>query len=618
MRKNSYSDLKERMHLLLCVILTVFWTSSCSEKELIGPEVEIIEHSELEIYIPNEFAEMDMSNNASTWSFQRSRQSDHFIVFWDKRYGEHDPNSTEVPEFFRVDIDNLLEKAESYYELNVYDFEFAKKGIGESNLDKYKMMIFLYYEEGWMAYGAGYDDVIGALWVNPATCKPVGAVIAHEIGHSFQYQVYCDLKGGSGFRYGFGGNGGNTFWEQTAQWQALQSYPEQIFTTHDFQVYIENYHRHLGHEWYRYASYFIHYYWAEKHGKEFIGNLWRMANEPEDPYQAYMRLQGISVEQFNDEIYEAASKNVTWDIEGLRAYGTSRIGDQKFNFQTLEDGSHQVTYNFAPGTTGYNVIPLNVPESSNTVTATFTGMVNAPGFNTVADVSRAGWRYGYVALLENGQRVYGTMSQGTTGTVSFEVPQNCSKLWFVVTGAPNSYLPHAWDEDESNDDQWPYKVKFTNTNIAGLVDFPDDAMPSDKTLSIAVNFPASETSYEGATITLDMTELAEAFVIQPNEIISKFGESIQFFGVEIDGTLNGTSTANGYGHWFDTNGNICNWGNDAVVYSEFNENNFTFTIGQYPGHSQAGDIYTVSQAFVYTYQPGQTVQATVTFNITMD
>ena len=71
--------------------------------------------------------------------------------------------------------------------------------------------------------GRGYDNVIGALWVNPSTCKPVGSTIAHEIGHSFQYQVYCDqiLRGEtdawafkSGLRYGYeGSNGGNGFWE---------------------------------------------------------------------------------------------------------------------------------------------------------------------------------------------------------------------------------------------------------------------------------------------------------------------------------------------------------------------------------------------------------------------
>lgn len=441
--------------------------TSCTEKE----SPNSTESSDLDIskiYIPKEFSQMDLTNNNSTWSFQRSRQSEHFIVFWDKKYGTYDPNSPEVPEFYRVDINDLLTKAESYYKLNVEELAFTDTNLGLSNLNKYKMMIFLYYTEDWMAFGAGYDDTIGALWINPATCKPAGSVIAHEIGHCFQYQVFCDLNGGSGFRYGFGGNGGNGFWEQTAQWQALQSYPDQIFTTNHFLEYCNNYHRHICHEWYRYSSYFIHYYWTEKHGKDFIGELWRNAQNPEDPIQAYMRLTGISIEQFNDEIFEAATKMVTWDISGLRQYGNDYIGKQQYNFQILDDGSYQVIYDFAPGTSGYNVIPLKVPDGGGTVSGNFTGLINAPGYNPTSDPGDAGWRFGYVALLNNGKRIYGEMNHGTSGVVKFEVPIECSKLWFVVTGAPKRYLPHPWDENEANDEHWPYRVNFTNTMILRL------------------------------------------------------------------------------------------------------------------------------------------------------
>ena len=106
-------------------------------------------------------------------------------------------------------------------------------GQDKSNLDKYKMQIYLLYQEDWLATGSGYDNQIGALWVNPSTCQPVGSTIAHEIGHSFQYQVGCDklLNGqaeetaygvNGGFRYGFGANGagGCAYWEQCAQWQS--------------------------------------------------------------------------------------------------------------------------------------------------------------------------------------------------------------------------------------------------------------------------------------------------------------------------------------------------------------------------------------------------------------
>lgn len=427
-------------------------------------ETDVVSSAAPEIYIPVELRSNNFNDPASTWSWSRSRQSDHFVVFWGKGYGTNDPGSTAVPAAYRVNINDLLAKAEGFFQLNVNQLGFAQLGVGRSNLDRYKMMIFLHYQTAWLATGAGYDDVIGALWISPNTCQPVGHTIGHEVGHSFQYQVFADQRIG-GFRYGFGGNGGNGFWEQTAQFQGFQSYPPQVFTAYDFTVYKNNYHRHVHHEWYRYASYFIHYYWEYKRGRNFIGRLWRESRQPEDPLQAYMRLNGINVSQLNAEIYDAATRFVTWDIPSLRTLGTNYHGAQTFNYTRLSDGSIQVAYNRCPGTTGYNVIPLTVPAAGTNVSAAFTGMVNASGYNRVANPARAGWRYGYVALLTNGQRVYSPMYSNTVGTAGFTVPTNCSKLWFVVTGAPNTYAPHPWDENEANDDQWPYKVRFTNTAV---------------------------------------------------------------------------------------------------------------------------------------------------------
>ncbi|MCX2678624.1 DUF4859 domain-containing protein [Galbibacter sp. EGI 63066] len=572
------------------------------------------------IYIPQEFESMDLFDESSTWFYGRSKQSEHFIVFWGSGYGENNPGSSEVSETFRVDIDDLLEKAEQFYDINVNVLKFAETGAGNSKLDDYKMMIFLYYQEEWLATGSGYDDTIGALWVSPGTSQPVGSTIAHEIGHSFQYQVHADLGGSSGFRYGFGGNGGNTFWEQTAQWQSFQSYPEQAFTSYDFSVYTENYHRHLLHELYRYSSYFIHYYWTDIHGIDFIGRLWREAQEPEDPIEAYMRITGITWAEVNEEIYDAATKFVTWDLDALRDNGSDYIGSQTFLSTTLEDGSYQVAYERCPGTTGYNVIPLNVPSTGTVVSTAFTGLVNESGFNIVANPGRAGWHYGYVALLEDGTRVYGEMNQGAENTVDFEVPADCSNLWFVVTGAPDTYKPHAWDEDETNDDQWPYKVNFTNTDLLGNVNV-GDGPPQNTTFTFDISFPYDDEAYTGTTVELsseDLSQLAQAFVMQPSEISSAMGNEITFYAEESDGTLNPETTANGYGHWFDVNGDVIGWGADATLFSEYNETDFSFSIGQYPGQTSHDTTYTIKQALVYEYEPGETVQATFVFNVTVE
>lgn len=620
--KKSKGHSRSFLKLCLYLLFLLVTMQSCSEKsgdeEIVKDDPEKSENVDKGIYIPLELKDLDFNNTNSTWCYQRSKQSDDFIVFWGAGYGDKDPGSSEVDATYRVDIDDLLLKAESFYDININKLKFAEIGMGASNLDKYKILIFLFYQDEWNATGAGYDDTIGALWLSPNTCQPVGGTIAHEIGHSFQYQVFCDLGGVSGFRYGFGGNGGNAFWEQTAQWQSFQSYPEEAFTSNHFLVYCDNYHRHICHELYRYASYWIHYYWADKHGMDIIGRLWREAQQPEDPLEAYMRMTGISVDQLNEEIYDAATKFVTWDIDAIREMGSNYIGKQTYKYNKLADGSYQVAKERCPGTTGYNVIPLNVPNAGVQVSTLFTGQVNAQGFNQVDDAGRAGWRYGYVALLNNGTRVYGDMHNAINETASFTVPENCKNLWFVVTGAPNTYAAHAWDDDESNDDQWPYKIKLTNTDLLGNYPFDGTETPTDLTLTYDTNFSVDASAYSGTSISVDATQLSKAFVLQSSEIVNKLGTEIKFFGVEANGALNANTTATGYGHWFDASGNVCQWGSDAMVFSELDENLISFKIGQYPAHCKSGDTYTIKQALVYDLGNNESVQVTFVFNITLN
>ena len=244
--------------------------------------------------------------------------------------------------------------------------------------------------------------------------------------------------------------------------------------------------------------------------------------------------------------------------------------------------------------------------------------------------TRAGWRYGYVALLSNGQRVYGDMNRKTAGDVQFTVPAGCSRLWLVVLGAPNSYLPNAWDEKESNDDQWPYTVRFTNTDLLGNITINPNDTPKDLTLTYNVSFAADATAYTGTTVNLttngDIAKVAQALVLQPSAITGALLAAkatpaegkIAYAAVEPTGTLNYNTTANGYGFWFDSTGNVIGWGstNDSKLFSELSGNNFEFTIGQYPGKSKAGDKYTVKEALVYT-KAGKQYQVTFIFNVTI-
>ena len=344
---------------------------------------------------------------------------------------------------------------------------------GNSKLDQHKMLLFLVHSQEWIASGAGVDDVVGALWISPSTCQPVCSTIAHEIGHCFQYQVFCDLRGQHGFRYGFGGGGGNGFWEQSAQWQAFQDYPEEVFLPHQLDQFFAHCHRHFHHELMRYESYFLPYYWQEKHGPGILGQIWREAKEPEDPLQAYMRITGISVEQLHDEIYDAAAKMITWDIEPLRKLGRQSTATFRYAAQQQSDGFMRVAYDRCPGTTGFNVIRLNAPEKTTTIRLQFKGIAGHPDYNSGVEVQNANWRYGFVAQLADGEVIYGLRHQGKEGSIEFEVPTGCSGLWFVVTGAPTHYRPHPWDDDETNDEQWPYKFRLDGATVVGVTTVSD-------------------------------------------------------------------------------------------------------------------------------------------------
>lgn len=456
------------------VLLTIVSLLSCNkEKSTLSAtktmqassKAQMAAAANLSVYIPNELRGMDFNNPASTWCYPRSRQSAHFVVFWGAGYGTLDPNNPAIPNEFRVDVNDLLARAETCYNVNIQTLKFAGNNIAASKLNTYKLMIFLFHETIWRATGSGYDNVIGSLFVSPSAVKAAPSAIAHEIGHSFQYQVFAD-QGVGGFRYGFGanGSGGNGYWESTANWQAYQVYPNEIFGPSNFPAYLENCHRHIHHEGYRYASYFMNYYWAWKRGIDVVARVWRESAFPEDPILAYMRIFRLNDKQLNDEVYEAATKFATWDIDALRGLGAPHIGRQPYAFDRLADGAYQVRYERCPGTTGYNIVPLSIPAAGITVNALLTGIPNAPGFNPV-DAAKAGWRYGFVALLNNGGRVYGPMGEGAGGNIGFTVPQGCVRLWLVVTGAPSAYTKHAWDDNNANDEQWPYRVKFTGTAV---------------------------------------------------------------------------------------------------------------------------------------------------------
>jgi hypothetical protein len=116
---------------------------------------------------------------------------------------------------------------------------------------------------------------------------------------------------------------------------------------------------------------------------------------------------------------------------------------------------------------------LNAPSQNTDVTVLFKGKAGASGFRALK-TDKGGWRYGFVALLKDGTRKYSDMGTANMESVTnpersltFNCPANCSKLWLVVSGAPQEHWRHPWDDNNTNDEHWPYQVQFKNTNLLG-------------------------------------------------------------------------------------------------------------------------------------------------------
>ena len=545
------------------------------------------------VYIPDEwrqnrtdtllYAESD-PDNKYTWSKSRSVESDNVIIFWDKFYGSTPPHKLSKSNFYYVDIPDLLAKCESFFELEINQLGFVDPQ--NSNLNKYKVMVLMNHTTEWTCYGGGYDFEVSALWLNPSTCKPVGHSVAHEVGHSFHYMCFAEACGhnhwgsstdNTGFHLACGN--GQAIWEQTAQWQAAQSYPELMFSqSYPIFRYTHNYA--FSHEWHRYQSYWFHYFINQYYNDiQTVAKVWNqpMKNQSNgtasDFNQALMALKGLSVRDLYKLYFDYACRCVTWDLEATVPYRQAFIGDFEYRCVLVDDEedsstavggdlkspTYQVAMASCPQGTGFNVIPLQLPAAGTEIKTTLTGLVVGsplldadPGefYNGDSNYEKSelrryinggprasrGFRMGYVALMQDGSRryfsedsVYCQGAQQATADFSMTVPEGVSQLWLVVSPALKSYVTHRWDDKIDKDDMWPYRFSLEGTDIstsATVYVTPTlDGRPiADCTFTYDVKFPRDTQGYSGTTVTISgkaFATLGTAFQLDPSTISTK-------------------------------------------------------------------------------------------------
>ncbi len=589
---------------------------------------------------PSGYSSVDFTKESSKWCFQRSMESEHFVCFWEK--GLTPVNNTITLGGQSVNIKTLLNRGEAVWNKYVEDLGFLIPG--KSVTDKTKICMFIVNQTDWRADGSGQDGTVweysgttkkpkamkvGLFHCNPWAANAEGGhTMAHEVGHVFQYLVSADCGSSHGWNWGYGDNasGGNGWWESCAQWQAFQVYPSSRFTNSYYSQYVSNSYKNLLHESFRYANYFIQSYWCELFGRDFIGRLWRESTWPEDPVETYKRMNSASQDDFNKMIFDYACRAITWDIDDLRTQGNNYQDAFSTTLNWVEgtDNTYMAAPSCAPQNYGFNIIRLKGFKAGETVKVDFKGVTGASGYRTINKL-RAGWRYGFVAQTEDGNRIYGDMHADKEGTAEMTLPENVAKAWLVVTGAPTEHWRHPWNDDDSDDEQWPYQVTFSGCSAIGASrtydEYPEDYARRDTTVIVNAELARSN-SYSSVTVPYDMDAVSRALGVSTKQMkAAKCNSSskgvkgtIDFAGVNANGSLRygtttSTSSSTVYGHWFTTAGNVCGYDNSAAVFAEMTPSDYKCKVGQYPNRLTAGKTYIVRQAYIYTHTDGKQYKA---------
>ena len=603
---------------------------------------------------PSTYSSNDFTNENSTYCFQRSAESEHFIIFWAKGLKKQsNGNLTGGASSSVCNVNTLLNNAEKIWDVYVNNLGFLVPG--KSTTDKVKIEMFVVNQSEWRADGSGVDGTVwtaGTGTTKTPKSQKVGlfhcnawaassnVTVAHEIGHTFQYLVSADLGMTHGLNYVLGDNSkGNEWWEDCANWQAHKVYPAEQFSS-NWSNNQNMHHLNIIHEDARYNNCYYQDWWCQLHGLNTVGRVWREANKPEDPIQAYMRIFNHNDSTFADEQFEGYAHIAAMDIDSWKSYGQGLIGSEQQRLTDAPDAIVQSHLNgekdwwivqpdYCPQNYGYNANPLKVPAVGTEVEATFKGLVNATGYRSVHP-ERAGWRYGLVAYSSDGTRTYSSMGREAEGEVSITIPEKCTHLWFVVMGAPTKWWTHSWNENADDDEQWPYAVKFTNSDPYGASrtyeEYPADYVRHDTTVVINATLAYSGSNYSSVRVQYDMDAISQALGLSTEQLKSiKVGKSntIRFVGVSNNGTLKestttSTSSSTCYGHWFNQSGNVCAYDSNARIFAEFYPEKYGCYVGQYPGRLTRGKTYTIRQAIIYRHTDDKEYTATMQVNLTIN
>lgn len=415
------------------------------------------------VYIPAQFSTAPWNQ----WSWDKSYQSTNFVIFWGNVVGTN-PTTYSNPDL-RFNPAQVAGYLEASFTKFVNEVGFVTN---TGNLGSRKIIVVMNDTytgsggpTGW-AFGAGYDNVIGAMWVHPgATRDPY--VLSHEFAHALQAQNRIQQNPNGGFtNYEPGG----WFWECHANYMRCVEFP--TFASEDMPRWLMTRHFHVSSTRHHYSAFkWLMNIQQNYGGYNTVNRLWKESVANETPTETWRRISGWTQSQLCDNMYEYAKREVNYDYpaQGFGADIRAQVNIYKNNANenwwlwreyTILDqisattGRYIVPKYMAPQDYGMNIIPLYPNCASNTVHVKLRGHTEVNG--------QAGWRWGFVEVTSNGTSIYGPRQSTNNGEASYTLTSGTSRLFLVVMGAPTAKHDYVWEPGWPKIHRYPYELRIEN------------------------------------------------------------------------------------------------------------------------------------------------------------
>ncbi|MCH5671191.1 DUF6055 domain-containing protein [Streptomyces gilvus] len=448
----------------LCVALAVWALSSALgvvpvARQAVALSASTSTAAAKSVYIPPSWA----ATGEVPWAQNRTKESANFVLLWGEKSGTDPKNASGD---YRFDPDNILSQLENLYSFYVNTMKFTPE---TGLLAQYKIDVIVTRTwnrtalDAW-ATGGSADGKVGVINIAPGAAQPGSWGLAHELGHVFQNYTFLGKGGGAGLTDASAG----TFWETSAEYMAMQVYPDG--GAGDLTRFLRTENLAYSSSRHHYGNWMLVQYLVDKYGGlKTFNDIWNQARSNEHPLETYRRTNNLTQAQLNTRIAEYAQHQVTYDYSNRghfmpfinNVYGAGFINAYNgipVNAVNQSAGHYAVPDALAPSDYGYNKIKL-VPSSDGAlIKLHFKGHVNA--------AAGSGWSYGFVAV-KNGTPRYGAVSSSADGQLTFQTQPGEKDVYLVVTGTPSTVHHYAFLDGYTKNYRYPYEFRISGATPSG-------------------------------------------------------------------------------------------------------------------------------------------------------